>query len=115
MSKPKSSHPWRKSVKNLEKLNRAETIAACSKHDMKNRMKKYGLTPKDYDVMYEKQKGCCDICRRHQSEFKNRLAVDHDHETGKIRGLLCMVCNTHLGFYETHKNEVQLYLTKHET
>jgi hypothetical protein len=40
----------------------------------------------------------CAICQRHQSEFKISLAVDHCHETGTVRGLLCYPCNTLLGY-----------------
>lgn len=35
----------------------------------------------------------CAICRRHEDEFANRLSVDHNHRTGKVRGLLCYQCN----------------------
>ncbi len=35
----------------------------------------------------------CAICKRHRDEFKNSLSVDHNHKTGKIRGLLCFQCN----------------------
>lgn len=35
----------------------------------------------------------CAICKRHESEFKKRLAVDHSHKTGRVRGLLCFYCN----------------------
>ena len=58
---------------------------------------KYGITVKDYDKMYEFQGGCCDICGRHQTEFMRRLAVDHDHETGAVRSLLCASCNSGIG------------------
>jgi len=54
----------------------------------------YGLTPMDYNRMWVKQKGCCAICGRHQDEFKRKLAIDHNHETGQVRGLLCTRCNT---------------------
>lgn len=55
--------------------------------------KNYGITPEQWDEMFENQKGCCAICDRHQDMFKKRLAVDHNHETGEIRGLLCAYCN----------------------
>ena len=58
---------------------------------------KYGITEEDYDSMYEFQGGCCDICGRHQTEFQSRLAVDHDHETGAVRSLLCGPCNMSIG------------------
>jgi hypothetical protein len=57
--------------------------------------------------------GCCKICKTHYSEFSKRLAVDHDHNTGKIRGLLCLYCNTGLGkFKDSTKllNEAIKYL-----
>jgi hypothetical protein len=50
--------------------------------------------------MYEEQNGVCWICEkrtRGRGEEKNTLAVDHNHKTGKIRGLLCSNCNTGLG------------------
>jgi hypothetical protein len=57
----------------------------------------YGITLEDYNRMFEEQEGCCKICKRHQTEFNKRLHVDHDHKTGKIRGLLCHNCNLALG------------------
>lgn len=56
---------------------------------------------KIYNQMFESQAGCCAICLRHQSEFKKGFAVDHDHTTGRVRGLLCINCNKGLGnFYD---------------
>ena len=49
--------------------------------------------------MLEKQNNCCNICKRPQNEFKQVLAVDHDHNTGIVRGLLCAKCNRALGAY----------------
>lgn len=54
---------------------------------------RFGITPEQYDEMLEKQDHCCAVCRRHKSQFKLRLAVDHNHETREIRGLLCTHCN----------------------
>lgn len=58
---------------------------------------RYGITLEDYNRMFLDQNGCCAICEKHQSEFDKRFAVDHDHETGKVRGLLCSYCNKLLG------------------
>lgn len=58
---------------------------------------KYNITPEDYDKMSEAQNHRCAFCSKHVSELERRLAVDHCHETGRIRGLLCMPCNTSLG------------------
>ena len=62
--------------------------------------KKYGMTKEQYAVMLAEQNGCCKICRRHHSETKRGLVVDHDHETGKIRGLLCDGCNRGVGMLQ---------------
>lgn len=53
----------------------------------------YGITLEQYDELLHRQHHCCAVCNRHESEFKTRLAVDHDHKTGEIFGLLCMYCN----------------------
>lgn len=58
---------------------------------------KYGITLEDYNRMFDAQLGKCHICKKHQIEFKKKLAVDHNHQTGKVRGLLCEHCNKALG------------------
>lgn len=63
----------------------------------KSKLAVYGITPDDYDNLYQDQEGCCAICGKHQSGFKRRFGVDHCHKTGRIRGLLCHHCNTALG------------------
>lgn len=57
----------------------------------------YGITLDDYNKMFEEQEGRCKICKTHQSEMKKALHVDHNHQTGKVRGLLCHNCNLALG------------------
>lgn len=56
----------------------------------------YGITEEQYQEMLDNQDGRCFICQRHHTEFKTRLAVDHSHKTGEIRGLLCSHCNHRL-------------------
>jgi len=56
---------------------------------------KFKITLEDYQYMYDEQGGVCAICGT--NEDKRMLAVDHCHETGKVRGLLCTCCNTGLG------------------
>ena len=53
----------------------------------------------DYDKILKKQDGKCKICKTTKIKYKNkgRFCVDHDHKTGKIRGLLCVHCNLLLG------------------
>lgn len=52
----------------------------------------YGITGEQYWALYQFQNGRCWICQRATGKTK-RLAVDHDHETGEVRGLLCGRCN----------------------
>ena len=58
----------------------------------------YNITLEQYDVMFEIQNGVCVICG--PPELMRRLSVDHCHETGKIRGLLCQRCNRAIGLME---------------
>ena len=57
----------------------------------------YGLTVDEYEQMYAEANGCCQVCGISEEEHGKRLAVDHCHSTGKVRGLLCSKCNTALG------------------
>jgi|SRR6266576_983073 len=52
----------------------------------------YGITPEQYQVLYEVQRGRCRICK-----CRKELVVDHDHKTGRVRGLLCNGCNVGIG------------------
>jgi hypothetical protein len=61
------------------------------------RLRKYGISEEEYDAMLRRQRGLCGICKRKPG--KRRLCVDHDHETGQVRGLLCHKCNCGIGFY----------------
>ena len=58
-----------------------------------------GITLDEYENMYQTQNGACKICSK---EFKRGVSanVDHDHDTGEVRGLLCFNCNTGIGKLE---------------
>jgi hypothetical protein len=58
----------------------------------------YGISGRTYNRMRQQQKGKCAICGKSAEEIGKRLTVDHDHKTGKVRGLLCGMCNSALGF-----------------
>lgn len=62
-----------------------------------NLRKNFGISIEQYDEMLELQDGCCAICGIEESQLTRRMAVDHDHETGRIRGLLCIECNRGIG------------------
>lgn len=58
----------------------------------------YGINQEDYNKMFKEQDGKCKICFGPPSDkYGKNLAVDHDHKTGKVRGLLCAKCNKGLG------------------
>ena len=63
---------------------------------------KYGITLERYGEMFNAQNGRCAICGEENVPMKNgktrMLGVDHDHQTGKVRGLLCNSCNNLLGY-----------------
>ena len=62
---------------------------------------KYGITPEQYDEMLAAQGGGCAICGRTESgrSQSGHLLVDHDAQTGQVRGLLCHPCNVSLGHF----------------
>jgi recombination endonuclease VII len=62
---------------------------------------RYGLSKEDYERMLDEQGGVCAICG--SAPDKQRLSVDHNHGTGKVRGLLCHKCNLALGVIESAK------------
>jgi hypothetical protein len=84
--------------------------------------KSYGITLHDYNEMLINQNGVCAICNKQEQSLDWRtksirnLAVDHHHGTNKIRGLLCMNCNTAIGLLKEDLNLIKLlyhYLNKH--
>lgn len=81
-------------LKNYYKTNYSK-IKIKQKHTELKRI--YGITLNEYNQLLKEQNDSCFICQKHQSNFKRKLAVDHDHKTGKVRGLLCHNCNTSLG------------------
>lgn len=78
--------------------------------------RKFGITIEQYDAMLQAQRGRCAICHRAQEDFARRFAVDHDHDTGVVRGLLCSQCNPGLGAFLDNEFILESaieYLRKH--
>ena len=74
----------------------------------------YGITPEQYDELLEKQNGkcaCCGADKPGNSRRDKYFAVDHDHSTGKVRGLLCHNCNTALGLIRDNPQTLTSMLT----
>lgn len=91
--------------KNLEKFKRTRReycrrLYVKDKARWYNIFKKYGLTKEDWQRILQDQGGVCAICGRDEKQIhKGRLkylCVDHCHETGQLRGLVCGWCNYHI-------------------
>lgn len=102
-------------ARNRDKANAASRRRYAANRDthrayhLKN---KYDITPELVDGMLREQGNCCAICRLW---FTKTPHVDHDHKTGRVRGLLCNHCNSGLGhFRDSPENlaSAQAYLTR---
>lgn len=101
------SHNCRPCASNLIRQWRAKKksqgiIAALyRRHHLKS---KYGLTVDEYEAMLAAQGGRCAICGQRETTPRlgkvRNLVIDHDHETGKVRGLLCSTCNMGVGLFQ---------------
>ena len=81
------------------KLGKDGLSANCKTCHASDAMKRnYGITIEDYDRMFKEQGGVCKICGTdNPGKGKGRFSIDHNHETGKVRGLLCYSCNVAIG------------------
>lgn len=90
---------WRESNPERARATKAAYIEAGRKRAVDRRYqlkRKYGITPEQYDALLAEQSGGCAICGRPPRRDIS-LHVDHEHGTGRIRGLLCFRCNNALG------------------
>ncbi len=110
MAAQRNSTPEYKKKLNLRyKQNRDKSINW-------NLIKKFGITLEKYNDILNTQNGMCAICNKTPEKNKKMLAVDHNHDTGKNRGLLCSSCNLCIGFIEKNKLDfykIKLYLDTH--
>lgn len=79
-----------------------------------NRQKKYGITEEEFGIYWVAQKGKCAICEQalrlplaSKGQPLDVVAVDHDHSTGLVRGLLCNACNKGLGLFKDNPINLQ--------
>jgi hypothetical protein len=63
-------------------------------------LRKYGITLEQFNSLREGQNYCCAICGAHESENAQGLVIDHCHEAGNVRKLLCTPCNVGLGMFK---------------
>ena len=92
------------------------TFLRCLKCDaMRTRKRRlayvYGISEIEYQKLVDSQQGRCAIC---WTDFGDKLMVDHDHDTGKVRELLCNSCNVLVGMLESGFTKLAIsYLKKH--
>lgn len=119
---------------NLEKMkekrrrlyiqNREKELNQSHDYHVKNREALYfkkikrlfNISIDEYKTMWDNQEGNCAICKS-QPERDLNLCLDHCHETGKVRGLLCTKCNKALGLFKDNKEKLLdaiKYLEKNE-
>jgi len=85
-----------------ERLSRKNNRKRFKSYELK---KSFGITLEDYENLLKNQNGVCAICGNPETATTNggelrKLSVDHDHETGEVRGLLCTNCNNGLGRFK---------------
>lgn len=97
----RNKHKWKEKGKLLH-LSPEERTRRHREYSMRF---KYGIGIDEYDAMLVSQGGVCAICSEPPKVgFNKRLHIDHDHVTGKIRGLICMHCNHSLERIESVEN-----------
>lgn len=111
--------PINKFIKRKGK-NKTCHSTACSKC---HNLKEFKISSIDFEYLLKKQNGLCGICglpeiaNDKHKDYKREMAVDHDHLTGKIRGLLCTNCNLGIGHFKDDDSKLWkaiLYLKKHK-
>lgn len=100
-----------KAIKDRNRVKRLEYLRNNSL------IKLYGITSTEYEALLSSQDGKCAICKMGQCITGRKLSVDHDHDTKKVRGILCANCNRGLGNF---KDQLDIliaaaeYLKKHK-
>jgi hypothetical protein len=85
----------------LEKIRYNKNKKKASESNRKKLLKReYDITTEDYCNLLIEQEYRCKICSKHNDELRLSLFVDHDHNTGLVRGLLCSTCNSGLGMFK---------------
>ena len=96
--------------KNPDKVNLYQR-----RHDWKRH---YGITPDQYEILLASQGGVCGICGTGEPGSPRKFfCIDHDHFTGKVRGLLCNSCNVAIGHLQDRPDILQKaisYLSSHQ-
>lgn len=80
--------------------HKADNLTAYREKERRYNLARYKITAEEYDRLTKEQGGLCALCKQPATNGTGkRLHVDHDHTTGRVRGLLCHGCNTGLGAF----------------
>lgn len=99
--------------KNREKLLAYQKQYRKKNHTVlheKSVVRKYKVSSEEYQAILKLQKGLCAICGNPPEGKKTKLCVDHNHDSGKVRGLLCSKCNLAIGLFEDDITTLRLAL-----
>ena len=77
------------------------------KHRNSTLKRRYDLSLDEYNKLLQEQNKCCAICGTSNEQITKRMHVDHNHDTGKVRGLLCDKCNRGLGFFNDDATQLR--------
>lgn len=92
---------WRARNRERFNQNQQEWRKNNPKKVLQYQLKKYDITVEEYEELLKRQHGRCAICDSDDPGPKKMFfPVDHDHETGRVRGLLCWTCNVGLGCFK---------------
>lgn len=89
--------------KDIELSRERHRLTYKNKGRYQNYQKKYGITKECFQSIVEEQDGKCWICSKYDGEF---LHVDHCHETGKYRGVICWECNMGIGLFKDKESNL---------
>ena len=115
MKNDKKCFSCKKSIPINQRVEKSRLCKSClSEKNLGNaliltaNLKSYGISIADYKALYDAQRGKCAICNKSEDATSSSgvkpLAIDHSHQTGKVRGLLCTRCNTAIGLFEEDKS-----------
>ena len=96
-----TGHYWANREKRIAQVR--QWIDSNPEKHLSYALRRYGITPEDYQAMLVSQANGCAICRL-PCVSGNRLSVDHCHTSGAVRGLLCRDCNTSLGKFKDNQD-----------
>lgn len=110
---PGKRHPKRAQCRAATRRSRAGCARSPEAMRRSKLKRLYGITPDVYDSLLEAQGGVCAMCSMAPGGKRPPLHVDHCHESGRVRALLCIGCNLNLGVFEAVQRRAAEYLTKY--